>query len=146
MKEAVTSFFSFLSESLFNLLPSNAVVFVFYLAGVFILSLLIIKVFSVKAGKEKNVKSSLKMDDLIKVASSSSTSSEELFKALVLFYDNFEVKNKEKESFVFLEKVLNHPNRTKKLFDFFHEKILPKNIYYEKKLNELEKKALNNKL
>jgi hypothetical protein len=93
-----------------------------------------------KENKTKNNK--LEIDDLIKIVNNKKSSNKDLITAALLYLENFTVESEKDKSFIFFEKLLNHPNRTKKVFDIFHGKILPKNIKYKDKLDEIERKAL----
>ena len=88
----------------------------------------------------------LTLDDLLKIANNPNSTTSDLLSALMLFNEKFVVAQDKEKSLMFFEKVLNHKNRNKKMFDYFHGNILPKNITFKDALDELEKKALNKKV
>jgi len=95
-----------------------------------------------KKNTEKQ-KKELTLNDLISLASNEKSTSSDLLSALMMFNDKFVVAQDKEKSLMFLEKVMNHKNRNKKLFDYFHGSILPKNITFKDELDKLEKEALN---
>ena len=125
-------------------LPSSPIVFLIYLGLVSFISILIILLLSKKEKKEKTPKKNkITIDDLIKIAKNKNSTLKDLEFAMNYFLGNFKVEDNEKKSFEFFRLVLNHKNRAKNLFDIFHGKILPANLKYKDRLDELEKKALN---
>jgi len=85
----------------------------------------------------------MSIDDLIKIAKNKSSTPKDLLFALLYFSENFKVKQNKEKSIKLFELVLNHKNRNKALFDFFHGKILPDNLEFKDELDKLERKALN---
>ena len=83
------------------------------------------------------------LSDLLNIANNPKSTTADLLSALMLFNEKFVVAQDKENSIVFFEKVLNHKNRHKKLFDYFHGAVLPKNITFKDELDKLEKKALN---
>jgi len=137
-----------ISDFIISLLPSSAVTFLIYLASITILSVLAIFYLakkSKKSPKKENVKKSLTLDDLIKIAKNENSTLEDLKFTFEYFLNNFKIKDYENESFELFKLVLNHKNRNKILFDTFHGKILPANLEYKDALDKLEKEALNKK-
>jgi len=134
-----------ISDFIISILPSSPVTFLIYLGVIVVLSVLLIFIFSrQKSSKSnENTPKTITLEDLLKIAKNKKSTKQDLAFAMEYFYNNFEIKDNEKKSFELLEKLLHHKNRTKLLFDIFHGKILPKNLSYKDKLNELEKEALN---
>ncbi len=137
-----------ISDFILNLLPSNIFIYIYYLVFIFFLSLLVIFYFSKKVKNESKTsqKKEITLDDLLKIALSSKSTSKDLLFAINYFAENFSVGMDKKTSLEFFKKLLNHKNRQKKLFDIFHGNILPKNLKYKNELNKIEKEALNNKV
>jgi hypothetical protein len=146
LKSEIFSFLSFFSDTVWDVFPNSPLAFLVYLGGVFIFCLLLIFYFARKKDKENNKKESPKevtLDDLLKIANNPKSTTADLLSALMLYNDRFNVAENKEKSMLFFEKVLNHKHRHKKLFDYFHGSILPKNIKFKDELDELEKKALN---
>ena len=146
MKEKLQAFFSFISEGVWDISPSSPVAFVIYLGLITVFCVIMIIYFAKKAKKSENrqnIKKELTLDDLLKIAKSSKSKAADLMTALMLFNEKFTVEQNKEKSLQLFEKILNHDNRHKKLFDYFHGSILPKNIKFKNELDELEKKALN---
>jgi len=135
-----------ISDFILNLLPGNIFFYIYYLAFIFFLSLVLIYYFYKKAQKKPKIQKpkEITLTDLLKIVSSSKSTSKDLFFAINYFAENFSVDMNEKISFEFFKKLLNHKNRQKELFDIFHGKILPNNLKYKDKLDKIEKEALNN--
>ena len=126
-----------------DLIPSNPLFFLYYLAGVTLISLLLIYFFSKKAKKtDKKDTPEITMPLLLKIAKNPKSTQKDLLSALILYNENFSVE-KTPESLDFFKMVLNHKNRNKALFDYFHGKVLPKNLKFKNKLDRIEKEALN---
>ena len=138
-----------ISDFILNLLPGNMLFYIYYLAFIFFISLILIYFFYKKAQKKPKTKTSPKnitLNDLLKIASSSKSTTKDLLFAINYFAENFSVDMDEKTSLEFFKKLLNHKNRQKVLFDVFHGSILPKNLKYKNELDKIEKEALNNKV
>ena len=138
-----------ISDFILNLLPGNNLFFIYYLAFIFLFSLLIIFYFSKRSKNKKNNQSTPKeitLKDLLNIASNDKSTSKDLIFAINYFAENFKVNKDEKASMEFFKKILNHKNRNKKLFEIFHGVILPHNLKYKNELNKIEKEALNNKV
>ena len=137
-----------ISDFILSLLPGNNKFFyLYYLAFIFIFSLFLIFYFSRKVKKKPEKKETeITMKDLLKISSSSKSTTKDLLFAINYFAENFSVETDEKSSFAFFKKLLNHKNRQKVLFDVFHGNVLPKNLKYKLELNNIEKEALNNKV
>ncbi len=129
-----------------NFLPSSPVFYLIYLGGVIVFSVLMIFWLAKKQKKKKknSVKKELSIDDLIRIASNPKSTQADLLSALMLYNDKFNVSDDKDKALKFFQKILNHKNRNKVHFDYFHGKVLPKNLKYKNELDELEKKALNN--
>ncbi len=135
-----------ISDFLISLLPSNALIFIIYLVFITVFSVLLIILLSKKKNKSKNAqipKKELTIDDLLEIAKSKKSNINDLKFALEYFLNHFKIKDDEKKSFELFEKILNHKNRSKILFNIYHGKILPENLEYKNKLDSIEKKALN---
>ena len=150
MKEKILSFFSFFSETIWDFSPDSPVAFIIYLIVVTLFCILLI-IYLKSKQKTKSLtpeinKKDLTLDDLLKIANNPRSTTSDLLSALMLFNEKFVVAQDKEKSLTFFEKVLNHKNRHKKMFDYFHGNILPKNITFKDALDELEKKALNNKV
>ena len=149
MKEKLISFFSFISDEIWDLFPENPLGYIYYLVFVFLLCLALIFYLAKKYKDENkierniNTEKELSMDDLLKIAHNPKSTTKDLLSAFMLYNENFVIEQDKEKSFSFFEKVLNHNNRNKAVFDYFHGSILPKNIRYKDKLDEMEKKALN---
>jgi len=147
LKEKILSFFSFISDAVWDISPSSPLAFVIYLLLFLITGIFLIFYFARKHKKQKtniqNTKKELTIDDLIDIASNPKSTTADLLSALMMFNEKFVVAQDKEKSMIFFEKALNHKHRHKKLFDYFHGSILPKNITFKDQLDELEKKALN---
>ena len=142
------SFFSFVSEGIWDISPDSPLAFVVYLFLITVFCIILIfyfaKKFKNKPKSTDNIpKKEITLNDLLKIANNPKSSTADLLSALMLFNDKFVVAQDKNKSIEFFEKVLNHTNRHKKLFDYFHGSILPKNITFKDELDKLEKKALN---
>jgi hypothetical protein len=128
-----------------NLIPSSPLFFLYYLFGITVFSVVLILFFSrfKKNKPKKNKENKLTLDTLLKIAKNSKSTPKDLLSALMLFNENFTVDEDVKKSMEFLKAVLNHKNRNKSVFDYFHGNILPKNLKYKSELDKLEKEALN---
>ncbi|AZV46569.1 hypothetical protein C3L23_04560 [Nautilia sp. PV-1] len=147
MREKILSFFSFVSDIVWNVFPSTPLAFLAYLGIITFLCLLIIFYLARKNKNKKktatNKNKELTLEDLLKIANNPKSTTSDLLTALKLFNENFVVAQNKEKSFEFFEKILFHKNRHKKLFDYYHGSILPKNITFKDELDKLEKKALN---
>lgn len=83
------------------------------------------------------------LDDLLKIAGNKNSTTKDLLFAFAYFLENFKVKQNKDKSLKLFNLILNHKNRNKALFDFFHGKILPANLEFKDELDKLERKALN---
>ncbi len=131
------------SDFIISLLPSNSIVFIIYLAVIVIISIFLIFFLSKLKKNKQNTKKELTIDDLLEIANSPKSNTKDLVFALEYFLSKFSIKDNEEKSFELFNKILNHKNRSKILFDIFHGKILPANLEYKNKLNNIEKRALN---
>jgi len=132
-----------ISDFIISLLPSSSVTFLIYLGMVVILSVGLILIFSKKSKLNEDIKKEITIEDLLKIAKNKNSTTKDLLFTFEYFFNNFKVKDNEKKSIELFKLVLNHKNRNKELFDFFHGKILPANLEYKKVLDQLEKEALN---
>ena len=150
MRDKILSFFSFISDGIWDISPNSPLAFIIYLFLITVFCIVLIFYFAKKSKKKASVqnksKKELTLGDLLKIANNPKSTTADLLTALMLFNDKFVVAQDKEKSLEFFEKVLNHKNRSKKLFDYFHGNILPKNITFKDVLDELEKKALNNKV
>jgi hypothetical protein len=134
-----------ISDFLISLLPSSPLFFLVYLIVFVILCVVMIFIFAKKKRKKsvtENIKK-INIDDLIKIVNNKKSSNKDIIAAAMLYLENFTVEKEKNKSFIFFEKLLNHPSRSKVVFDIFHGKILPNNIKYKDKLDEIERNALN---
>jgi TPR repeat protein len=149
LRDKILSFFSFFSDTVWDIAPDSPVAFIIYLGLITVFCVILIFYFAKRAHRKpktssvNNNKKDVTLDDLLKIAKNPKSSTADLLTALMLFNDKFVVAQDKQKSIEFFEKVLNHNNRSKKLFDYFHGSILPKNITFKDQLDELEKKALN---
>jgi len=144
VREIISSFLSFISDEILDFTPSSPFAYLIYLLIVVIICLGIIFYFARQIPKEeKEEKRELTLNDLINIAKNPKSSKADLLSALMLFNEHFKVKDDVENSLEFFEKVLTHKHRQKVHFDYFHGNILPKNITFKDKLDELEKNALN---
>ena len=135
-----------LIDKIEDFFPSTPLAYLIYLGFFIFFGIMLIYMISKlkpskKESHQKNNK--LTLDDLLDIANNPKSDRADLIVAIELFYQNFKVKEDEKKSFEFFEKLLNHKNRDKNLFDIFHGKILPANLEYKDRLDKLERKALN---
>jgi Na+/melibiose symporter-like transporter len=147
LRDKIRSFFSFISESIWDLSPNSPIAFIVYLLLITVICVFLIFYFAKKSKKTKQktaaTKKEVTLDNLLEIANNSKSSTSDLLSALILFNEKFVVAQDKEKSLQFFEKILNHKNRQKKLFDYFHGSILPKNITFKDELDKLEKKALN---
>ena len=139
------SFLNFVSDIILDLLPSTPFAFLVYLGVITFFGILIILYFARKSQKSKTEEKKydkLSIESLLKIAANPKSSSKDLMSALIVYNENFRVKDDIEKSLAFFRYALNHKNRKKAFFDYFHKKILPKNIKFENELNEIEKEAL----
>jgi len=145
LKEKISSFFSFISDVVWELFPNSPLAYIVYLFAITVICIFLIFYFAKKS--KKNTQSPLNKEitlmDLLKIANNSKSSTTDLLVALQLFNEKFVILQDKEKSMDFLKKVLNHKNRHKTLFDYFHGNILPKNITFKDELDKLEKEALN---
>ena len=140
------SFLNFVSDIILDLLPSTPFAFLVYLGVITLFSVLTIFYFakkkSKKSKKQDKKDDKLTVDSLLKIAANPKSSPKDLLSALMAYNEKFRVKDDIEKSLAFFRYVLNHKNRKKAFFDYFHRKILPKNTKFEDELNEIEKEAL----
>ncbi len=137
-----------LIDKIEDLFPSTPLAFLIYLGAFSLISVILIFVAAKIFNKPKKTtktpsKKELSIDDLLKIAKNPKSSKVDLITAIELFVQNFKIKDDEKKSFEFFEKLLNHKNRDKKIFDIFHGKVIAANIEYKDRLDKMERKALN---
>jgi hypothetical protein len=129
-----------------NFLPSSPLFYLYYLLFFVVFGLFLIFLISKLKKEEKkeyNRDKKLTIDELIKIAKNKKSTQKDLLFALVAFNENFSVEGNEKRAFELFRAVLNHENRNKAVFDFFHGNVIPKNLKYKNELDKLEKEALN---
>ncbi len=84
------------------------------------------------------------LDDLMNIVKNPNTSSSGVLDALIYFNENFSIdEDNNKKCFLFLSRALTHPNKSKNIFQYFHNKVKPKNLNFKNELEAIEKKALN---
>jgi len=135
-------------DFILDLLPNTDYFFLFYLLGVFLVSILLIFFLSKKFknnNPQNNITKEITIDDLLKIANNSKSTLKDLLFALTYFNEHLDFNKNINKSFELLKKILNHQNRNKALFDYFHGNILPNNLKYKNELNKLEQEALNKK-
>ena len=147
MREKILSFFSFLSDNIWDFFPSTPLAYLGYLLFITTVCLYIIYKLSKKAktGKKTDApkKKEFTLDDLLEISENSNSTTAELLSAMLVFQEKYVVAQDKEKSLKFFENILNHKNRHKKVFDYFHGVILPKNITFKDELDKLEKRALN---
>ena len=148
MREKILSFFSFLSDGIWDLSPDSPISFIVYLGIITIICVFLIIYLAKKSKKTFQKPSDLKnkeitFADLLRIANSSKSSTADLLVALQLYNEKFNVAQNKEKSIEFFKKVLNHKNKHKSLFNYFHGSILPKNITFKDELDKLEREALN---
>ena len=150
IKEAISNSLSFIADSLWDLFPSSPFYYIAYMLFVLALGLLFIIYFSHRKPKEelkieiKETKKGLELEDLLKMAKSPSSTTQDLLTALLLFNTNFKVEDNFAKSMEFFKLLLNHKNaKNKKIFEVFHGQILPNNIKFKTELDKIEQEALN---
>jgi sulfur carrier protein ThiS len=145
LREKILSFFSFISEGVWDFSPNSPLAYIIYLGGITILCVFLIFYFAKKSEKQNkyNKNKEITLTDLLKIAANNKSSTADLLAALQLFNEKFVVAQNKEKSIEFFKKVLNHKNRHKSLFDYFHGSTLPKNITFKDELNKLEREALN---
>ena len=131
-------------DKITDFLPSDSLFFILYLFGFLFVSVILIFILGRKAkNNESKKETKFNLDDIFKIAKNPKSTPKDLAAALMIFKENFKVEDNESKIFEFFEKVLNHRNRNKVLFDYFHNEIMPMNKKYKTKLDEIERKALN---
>ena len=131
-------------DKITDFLPSDSLFFILYLFGFLFVSVILILILGRKAkNNESKKETKFNLDDIFKIAKNPKSTSKDLGAALMIFKENFKVEDNENKIFEFFENVLNHKNRNKTLFDYFHNEIIPMNKKYKIKLDEIERKALN---
>ena len=143
------SFLSFISDKILDIFPSTPFAFLVYLGVITFFGILIIFYFAKKlkeSKKQEKKDDKLTISSLLEIATNPNSSSKDLLSALILYNENFKVEDNVKHSLDFFKKVLNHKNRKKAFFDYFHGNVLPKNPKFKKQLNEIEKEALNKEI
>ena len=148
LKEAISNFFSSISDFLWDLFPSSPFYYIAYMLFVMAVGLFFIIYFSKRKPTENKeiIKKEVTLDDLIKIAKSSNSTTQDLAAALLMFNEKFKVEDDYQKSIEFFKLVLNHKKATsKKLFEIFHGQILPKNLAFKNELDKIEREALNNK-
>jgi len=148
LREKINSFLSFISEFILDLTPSTPFAYLLYLLIITLVSLALIFYLARKTKKNNNKKEEpqkkeITIDHLLQIASNPKSTLKDLLSALVMFNEMFSVSSDVKKSLALFKKVLNHKNRNKALFDYFHGNILPKNLQYKDELDKIEKEALN---
>jgi len=147
LKEKISSFFSFISDGVWDLSPNSPLAYIIYLLTITCICVFLIFYFAKKSKKQTKHSirehKELTLEDLLKIASNPKSSTADLLIALQLFNEKFVIAQNKEKSMDFLKTVLNHKNRHKRLFDYFHGNILPKNITFKDELDKLEKEALN---
>ncbi|GAB6044687.1 hypothetical protein JCM11957_02850 [Caminibacter profundus] len=138
MIEKISNFF-------ISFIPKSPLFFLLYLFLFVIASVLFIILLSKPKKNKKQEKENKKLtiEDLLKIAKNPKSTTDDLLRVFILFNENFKIEENEDKAFELFEKALNHKSRNKALFDFFHGILLPKNIKYKDKLDEIERKALN---
>ena len=141
------NFLSFISDKILDIFPSTPFAFLVYLGIITFFSTLIIFYFSRKKShkptKEEKRDNKLTIDSLLKIATNPKSNSKDLLSALVLYNENFKVEDDVKKSMEFFKRVLNHKNRKKAFFDYFHGNVLPNNLKFKDELDKIEREALN---
>ena len=139
------SFLSFISDKILDIFPSTPFAFLVYLGIITFFSVFIIFYFSKKKSKESKEENNnnLTIDSLLKIATNPKSNSKDLLSALMLYNENFKVEDDVKKSMEFFKRVLNHKNRKKAFFDYFHGSILSKNLKFKDELDKIEREALN---
>ena len=140
------NFLSFISDRVLDIFPSTPFAFLIYLGSITFISILVIFYFSKKKqkkSKKQQKDNKLTIDSLLEIANNSKSNSKDLLSALMLYNENFKVEDDIEKSMEFFKKVLNHNNRKKAFFDYFHGNILPKNIKFKDELDKIEREALN---
>jgi predicted permease len=96
---------------------------------------------TIKKSKENGNK--FDFEDLMDIVKNPNTPSDGVLDALIYFNENFKINEENrKKCFVFLSRVLTHPNRSKNIFQYFHKKVKTKNPEFKKQLENMERKAL----
>jgi len=131
-------------DFILDFLPKEDYFFLLYLFLVFLISTVLIffiyKKFSKNETKNNNQNKKLSFNDLLKIANNPKSTTKDLLFALIYFNENFKLDNK---SFDFFKKCLNHNNRNKVLFDYFHTEIMAKYPEFKDRLDKIEREALN---
>jgi len=128
-------------DFILDFLPKENYFFLLYLFLVFLIStVLIFFIYKKFSKKESNSIKRISFDDLLKIVDNPNSTTKDLLFALVYFNENFNIDNK---SFEFFRKCLNHNNRNKALFDYFHTEIMAKYPKFKDRLDKIEREALN---
>jgi len=122
-------------------------IFLFIFFALILLLLIIFLIFKLfnktdkKVIKHQTKTEILDFEDLLEVVKNPNSDSKKLLETLIYFNENFEIKDEDKY-FIFLSRILTHPNRDKNLFQYFHKFIKPRYKEFKEKLNLIEEKAL----
>jgi len=128
-------------DFILDFLPKENYFFLLYLFLVFVFStVLIFFIYKRFSKKKSNSIKKLSLNDLLKIVDNPNSTTKDLLFTLIYFNENFKVDNK---SFEFFRKCLNHNNRNKALFDYFHNEIVSKYPEFKDKLDKIEREALN---
>jgi len=82
-------------------------------------------------------------DDLMAIVKNPNTKSNDLLNTLIYFNENFDIdEENSKKYLMFLSRVLTHPNKSKNIFQYYHNEVKPKNGHFKNELENIEMKAL----
>ncbi|NPA11676.1 MAG: hypothetical protein GXO62_05495 [Epsilonproteobacteria bacterium] len=136
-------------DFILDLLPNDDYFYLYYLAGFVVVTSALIIYFAKKFNKPKPKQApverpkELTLNDLIDMVSNPNASASDLYVALQLYHEKYKVHDDVGNSLTFFKKALNHKNKAKALFDFYHDVIMPANTQYKDQLDKIEREALN---
>ena len=103
MKEKISSFFSFISDVVWELFPNSPLAYIVYLFAITVICIFLIFYFAKKS--KKNTQSPLNKEitlmDLLKIANNSKSSTTDLLVALQLFNEKFVILQDKKKAWIF---------------------------------------------
>ena len=148
IREAFFNAFSAVSDFFWDLFPNSPFYFIAYMLFVVAIGLFIIIYFSKQKPKEENLPKNkeVTLDDLLKIAKSSKSTTQDLVATLLMYNEKFRVEDDYQKSMEFFKSLLNHEKASaKKIFEIFHGQILPNNLKFKNELDKIEREALNKK-
>jgi hypothetical protein len=131
-----------------NFFPNTPLAFLVFLFSFFLMTTIFVLITAKLMKKDKKIKKDnhkeqLSIENLIDIAKNKKSNIEDLIFAIEYFNEEFKIKDFPNKAFEFFKLLLTHKNRSKILFDIFHNKTKKLNKEFEKQLNKIEKECLN---